>query len=129
MKMRHLLLSIVIVVAAAVVADTAPRSAAQSPAAKQSAARPPALTAVQALPLTCAEAWIASQKNYAHMREVVISLAKVSLVNRELTFPNQREAGLDAGKGIAADCKADPHALLFAVVDKHVRRIAGAARR
>ena len=127
--MRHLLLSIVIVVAAAVVADTAPRYAAQSPAAKQSAASPPVLTAVQALPLTCAEAWIASQKNYAHMREVVISLAKVSLVNRELTFPNQRESGLDAGKGIAADCKADPHALLFAVVDKHVRRIAGATRR
>jgi hypothetical protein len=45
-----------------------------------------------------------------------------------LTFPNTREAGLDAGKGIAEDCKADPKALLFAVVDKHVRRVAEAAR-
>lgn len=126
MKTRHLLLSIVL---AAVGADTAPQLAAQSPAPKKAAASPPALTAVQALPLTCAQAWIASQKNYALMRDVVISLAKVSLVNRELTFPNQREAGLDAGKGIAADCKADPHALLFAVVDKHVRRIAEATRR
>ena len=124
MKMRHLLLSI----AAVVVAATVPLLAAQSPASKKAAASPPALTAVQALPLTCAEAWIAAQKDYAHMREVVISLAKVSLVNRELTFPNLRDAGLDAGKGIAADCKADPHALLFAVVDKHVRRIAGVTR-
>ena len=122
-KMRHLLLSIAAVVPAA----TVPLLAAQSPA-KKAAPGPPALTAVQALPLTCAEAWIAAQKDYAHMREVVISLAKVSLVNRELTFPNLREAGLDVGKGIAADCKADPHALLFAVVDKHVRRIAGVNR-
>jgi hypothetical protein len=31
-------------------------------------------------------------------------------------------------KGIADDCKADPNALLFAVVDKHVRRIATSAQ-
>ena len=43
--------------------------------------------------------------------------------------PNTRETGLDAGKGIADDCKADPDALLFADVDKHVRRVAGAANR
>jgi len=38
-----------------------------------------------------------------------------------------REAGLEAGKGIAEDCKADPNALLFAIVDKHVRRVAAGA--
>jgi hypothetical protein len=84
------------------------------------------LTAAQALPLTCAQAWIASGKNYPQMRAIVTSLAKVSLNNRDLTFPNRREAGFDAGKGIAADCKADLHALLFAVVDNQVRRIAQA---
>ena len=52
------------------------------------------------------------------------TLAEVSLANRDLTFPNTREAGFDAGKGIADDCKADPDALLFAIVDKHVRRVA-----
>lgn len=46
---------------------------------------------------------------------------------RELTFPDTREAGLEAGKGIADDCTADPNGLLFAIVDKHVRRIAEAA--
>jgi hypothetical protein len=130
MKTRSLLLSIAVVMSAAVGAGTAPPLVAQSTAQKKAvAATPPALTAVQALPLTCAEAWIASQKNYAQLRSVVVTLAKVSLVNREMTFPNQRAAGLDAGKGIAADCKADPHALLFAVVDKHVRRLGVAAQR
>ena len=120
MKMRHLLTSLVIIMAAAIAAAVD----AQAPAAKAAVNAPPALTAVQALPLTCAQAWIASGKSYAQMRAIVIELAKVSLVNRELTLPNRREAGLDAGKGIAADCTADPSALLFAVVDNHVRRLA-----
>ena len=51
------------------------------------------------------------------------------MANRDLTFPNNREAGLNAGKGIADDCKADPDALLFAIVDKHGRRVAEAAGR
>jgi hypothetical protein len=59
----------------------------------------------------------------------VTTLAKVSLANRNLRFPNTRDAGLDAGRGIADDCKADPDALLFAIVDKHVRRVAGTASR
>ena len=121
MKTRYLLLTIVVVAAAAIV----PLRGAQSAAVKKAATTEPALTAVQALPLTCAQAWIASEKNYTQLRGLVVALAKVSLANRDLTFPNQREAGVEAGKGIAADCKADPNALLFAIVDKHVRRIAG----
>ena len=67
-----------------------------------------------------------ADKDFAKLRTLVVTLAKVSLVNRDLTFPDQREAGIDAGNGIAADCKADPNALLFAIVDKNVRRVAGA---
>ena len=124
MKARYFRLAIVVVVAAAVT----PLLGEQSPTMKRAVNTQPALTAAQALPLTCAQAWIASEKDYAKMRAVVISLAKVSLVNRDLTFPNQRDAGADAGKGIAADCKADPNALLFAIVDKHVRRVTDAGR-
>jgi hypothetical protein len=83
--------------------------------------------AEDALPLTCAQAWVQSGRSYPGMLTVVDTLTRVSLANRDLTFPNTREAGLDAGKGIAEDCKGDPHALLFAVVDKHVRRGAEAA--
>jgi hypothetical protein len=86
------------------------------------------LTADQALPLTCAQAWAVAGKSYGPMLAIVTTLAKVSLANRELTFPNTREAGIEAGKGIAQDCKADPQALLYAVVDKQVRRVAEARK-
>lgn len=126
MDARHFLLAIAVVMAAAIALPLGAQS--PQPATKKAASTQPALTAAQALPLTCAQAWIASEKDYAKMRAVVIGLAKVSLVNRDLTFPNQRDAGVDAGKGIAADCKADPNGLLFAIVDKHVRRVAGGPR-
>ena len=83
--------------------------------------------ATDVLPLTCAQAWVKSGKSYSEMLSIVKILARVSLANRDLTFPDTREAGLEAGKGIAEDCKTDPNGLLFAIVDKHVRRIAEAA--
>jgi len=98
-------------------------SGAQSRAGKPASAAP-VLTTAQALPLTCAQAWAAAHKRYPEMLTTVVALARVSLANRDLRFPNSREAGVDAGKGIAEDCKADPDALLFAIVDKHVRRVA-----
>jgi hypothetical protein len=90
--------------------------------------RNPAVDIEHALPLTCVQAWSAAGMRYPQMLATVTTLAKVSLANRKLTFPNTREAGLEAGRGIADDCKADPDALLFAIVDKHVRRVASAAR-
>ena len=89
-----------------------------SPALKNNA------TAAELLPLTCAQAWAVSNRNYDGMVAIVKTLAHVSLLNRDLTFPNTREAGLEAGKAIADECKADPNALLFAIVDKQVRLIA-----
>ena len=86
------------------------------------------LTPEQALPLTCVQAWAAAGKRYPEMVAIVRTLAKVSLANRSLTLPNTREAGVDAGRGIAQECKADPDALLFAVVDKEVRRVATQSR-
>jgi hypothetical protein len=123
MKTRASLLAIVAILAVAI----ARLIGEQAAGAKKVVPHQPALTAAQALPLTCAQAWIASEKSYDRMRNLVIELAKVSLVNRNLTFPNRRDAGVEAGTGIADDCKADPNALLFAVVDKQVRRIAAAA--
>jgi len=81
-------------------------------------------TAAELLPLTCAQAWAVSNKNSSGMLAIVRTLAHVSLVNRDLTFPNTREAGMEAGKAIADDCKADPNALLFAIVDKQVKLLA-----
>ncbi len=83
--------------------------------------------ATDVLPLTCAQAWEKSGRTYPKMLSIVVTLARVSLANRNLTFPDTREAGLETGKRIAADCKADPNGLLFAIVDKHVRQVAEAA--
>ena len=98
----------------------------QPPASRQVAAS--RLKPEQALPLTCAQAWAASGKRYPDMLAIVTTLAKISLANRSLTLPNTRAAGVDAGRGIAQECKADPEALLFAVVDKQVRRVATPSR-
>ena len=99
----------------------------QPPAPRQTAAT--RLKPEEALPLTCAQAWAASGKRYPDMLAIVTTLAKISLANRSLRLPNTREAGVDAGRGIAQECKADPDALLFAVVDKQVRRVATPSRR
>jgi hypothetical protein len=94
---------------------------------QQSAKANPKSAALEVLPLTCAQAWVKAGKSYPQMISIVKTLARVSLANRDLTFPNTREAGTEAGKNIAEDCKADPDALLFAIVDKQVRRVAGGA--
>jgi len=126
MKARlQLQASIVALVLAAAVSSLG----AQSGSAKKPPGSAATLSAVQALPLTCAQAWVAAHRSYPEILAIVTTLAKVSLANRDLTVPNTREAGLDAGKGIADDCKADPDALLFAIVDKHVRRVAGTTSR
>jgi hypothetical protein len=97
------------------------------PAQRPAAPVKPAWAAQDVLMLTCAQAWEKAGKGYQGMLAIVTTLARVSLINRGLTFPNTREAGLEAGRGISEDCKADPNSLLFAIVDKHVRRVADAA--
>jgi hypothetical protein len=113
-------------VVAAVLVATAMQLGAYGPAAADTS-RGSVVKAEKALPLTCVQAWVESGKSYPKMLVTVKTLARVSLANRDRTFPNSREAGLDVGRGIAEDCKADPNALLFAIVDKHVRRVAESA--
>ena len=117
-RMNVVLLAGFVVACVALAAAQAPKPASAAPKTAKT------WTMEEALPLTCAQAWVESGKTYPGLLAVVETLAKVSLANRDLTFPSTREAGMDAGKGIAEDCKADPHALLYAVVDKHVRRVA-----
>ena len=124
MKMRFLLAWMI----AVGLAWAAPRLAAQATAQKTAGGNVPTLTLDEALPLTCEQAWVAGGKSYQPMMAIVKTLAKASLANRNLTFPNTREAGIEAGKGIADDCKADPNALLFAIVDKQVRLVATSGR-
>jgi hypothetical protein len=123
---RPLLVSIAAVLFAAAIAFPI---GAQSQGGRRGGGSAPTMSALQALPLTCTQAWVAAHRSYPEVIAIVTTLAKVSLANRDLIMPNNREAGLDAGRGIAEDCKADPDALLFAIVDKHVRRVAGTPSR
>ena len=113
---------------AVVIAGALTQLGAQGRAGSRESPLASTLTADQALPLTCAQAWAVAGKSYGPMLAIVTTLAKVSLANRELTFPNTREAGIDAGTGSAQDCKAVPQALLYAVVDKHARRVVEAGK-
>lgn len=112
--------------------DQAP-AAPPKPATAQSQTMPAATapkktwTPAQVLPFTCAQAWVEGGKTYPGLLSIVETLARVSLANRDLIFPDTKEAGLDAGTAIANDCKADPDALLFAIVDTHVRRVSEAS--
>jgi hypothetical protein len=116
-----------LIVVATVLAAAVTQLGAYRPAVAVAPAGSSTGQAEKVLPLTCIQAWVESGKSYPEMIARVKTLARVSLANRDLTFPNSRDAGLDAGRGIAEDCKADPNALLFAIVDKHVRRVAEAA--
>ena len=113
-----------LLLAAAGLTGAAIDSGAQPPASHRQPRNATAAEIEPLLPLTCVQAWSASGRRYPQMLTIVTKLARVSLANRHLKLPDTREAGLDAGRGIADDCKADPDALLFAIVDKHVRRVA-----
>ena len=115
--------------ASAPATSAAAAPAAASAAKTASTAKPKQFKVVELIPMTCAEAWAASGKDYTEMYRILAALATVSLANRELSFPDTKEAGIDAGTGIAKDCEADPHGLLYAMVDKHVRRVAEGAGR
>src|SRR4030095_6327764 len=108
MMRRPLLVSIAAVLFAAAIAFPI---GAQSQGARTGGGSAPTMSALQALPLTCTQAWVAAHRSYPEVIAIVTTLAKVSLANRDLIMPNNREAGLDAGRGIAEDCKADPVAL------------------
>ena len=121
---RQVALSLIV---AALIAIAVTQISAHRPLGAGMARSSSIVDAEEALPMTCVQAWVASGKSVPEMLGTVRTLARVSLANRELTFPDSRDAGLEVGKGIAEDCKADPHALLFAIVDRHVRRVAEAA--
>ena len=97
--------------------------AAKPAAAKPATGKPRAFKVYELLPMTCAQAWAAAGRDYAEVYRMVATLATLSLANRDLTFPNTKEAGMAAGKAVADACEADPDALLFALVDAQARRL------
>lgn len=77
----------------------------------------------QLIPLTVSEAWQLSGKNEAKFFDIVQELAAYSAQKRGLTLPESAAAGRRAGEYIKAQAKADHGQLLYAIVDRAVRRV------
>lgn len=80
-------------------------------------------TIEQLLPLTVSEAWQMSGKDEDKFFDMVQDLAAFSAQRRGLTLPENAEAGKKAGEYIKLQAKADHGQLLYAIVDRAVRRV------
>ena len=95
---------------------------APSSAANQTAATP-TWTNDQLLTSTVHQAWLLSGRNEATFFEMVTQLAEISAHNRNLSLPENAEAGRQVGNMIKTAAKQDTDQLLFAVVDAAVRKV------
>lgn len=77
----------------------------------------------QLLPLTVSEAWQLSGKDEAKFFDIVQELAAFSAEKRGLKLPDDAAAGKRAGEYIKTQAKADHGQLLYAIVDRAVRRV------
>ena len=91
-------------------------------AAAQTAATP-TWTNDQLLTSTVHQAWLLSGRNEATFFEMVTQLAEISARNRNLSLPENADAGRQVGEMIKAAAKQDTDQLLFAVVDAAVRKV------
>jgi hypothetical protein len=76
-----------------------------------------------ALPLTCLQLWEAYGENNQDVIEIVTTMAGMSVINRELEFPQTEEAGRMLGEGILKGCEQDRNDLIYAIVDRNVRKV------
>jgi hypothetical protein len=77
----------------------------------------------QILTCTVSQCWQLADKNEDSFFDIVQELAVLSAKNRNLTLPEDEEAGKKTGEYIKAQAKADHEQLLFAVVDAAVRKV------
>jgi hypothetical protein len=76
--------------------------------------------------LTCAEAWEHAGQDVDAAVEMITVLAEFSLEKRGLAVvEDDPEVDEQFGTLIRSACTLDPDALLFAVVDRSIRRLAG----
>jgi hypothetical protein len=101
-----------------------PAAAAESitPTPADSAEKHP-WTKDQILTCTVSQCWQLSGKNEDAFFDIIQQLAVISAKNRDLTLPEDENAGKQAGEIIKAKAKADHQQLLFAIVDEAVRKV------
>ncbi|MEO6802831.1 MAG: hypothetical protein ABI197_06270, partial [Granulicella sp.] len=81
-------------------------------------------TTDQIVTATVHQAWLLADKNEANFFEIISELTEISARNRNLTLPDNPEAGKKAGEYIRKQARKDHDQLLYAIVDKSVRMTA-----
>ena len=77
----------------------------------------------QLIPLTVSEAWQMSGRNEDRFFDMVQDLAAFSAQKRNLVLPEDVAAGQQAGQYIKQEAKMDHQQLLYAIVDRAVRKV------
>lgn len=98
---------------------TLPASGQQTPS---SATPAPTWTIDQAVTCSVHDAWLLSGKNEAGFFEIVKAMAALSAQKRDLTLPDNATVGREFGQYIKTQAKADHDQLLYAIVDRAVRK-------
>jgi hypothetical protein len=113
-KYLAVLLSVALVTGMAI-----PSSAQQAPSSSESA---PNFTIDQAVTCSVHDAWELGGKTEAGFFAIVKALAELSAQKRGLTLPDNQTVGREFGDYIKAQARADHDQLLYAIVDRAVRK-------
>jgi hypothetical protein len=76
----------------------------------------------QAVTCSVHDAWELSGKSEAGFFEIVKALAELSAQKRDLTLPDNATVGREFGDYIKTQARADHDQLLYAIVDRAVRK-------
>ena len=93
-----------------------------TPSAADAAEKHP-WTKDQILTCTVSQCWQLANNDEETFFDIVQQLAVISAKNRDLTLPEDENAGKKAGEIIKAKARADRQQLLYAVVDEAVRKV------
>jgi hypothetical protein len=83
---------------------------------------PPAWTIDQAVTCSVHDAWELGGKTEAGFFAIVKALAELSAQKRDLVLPDKETTGREFGEYIKAQARADHDQLLYAIVDRAVRK-------
>jgi hypothetical protein len=97
-----------------------PASGQQAPSSSTAAA--PSWTIEQAVTCSVHDAWVLGGKTEQGFFQIVEALAQLSSQKRGLTLPDNETVGREFGDYIKAQAKLDHDQLLYAIVDRGVRK-------
>jgi hypothetical protein len=111
--------AVVLWIAALLPCVASPAIAQQAPETAQPA---PTWTIDQAITCTVHDAWVLGGKTEQGFFGIVKAMAEFSAQKRDLVLPNRETTGREFGDYIKTQARADRDQLLYAIVDRAVRK-------